>query len=130
MKIMVVLPTYNEIENIENICKVILQVNLNLEILVVDDNSPDGTYKVVENLQKQNKNIHLLLRTTEKGRGSAGIAGFKKALELGADILMEMDADFSHQPKYINDFLNQIENYDVVIGSRYTNGGKDFDRGF
>ncbi len=128
-KTVIVIPTYNEIENIERLITEITSLPLNLEILVVDDNSPDGTAKAVERMAAQNKRVHLLLRTGERGRGSAGIAGFKKALAMNADYIMEMDADFSHHPQFIPDFLEQIKHYDVVLGSRFVRGGKDVDRG-
>lgn len=129
MKTFVMIPTWNESQNIELLINEILKLKISkLEIVVVDDNSPDGTWKVVEKLSKKNKKIHLLLRKENKGRGHAGIAGFQYALEHGADCVIEMDADFSHQPKHIPEMLKQIKNYDVIIGSRFVKGGYDIDR--
>jgi len=128
-KTFIVIPTYNEVENIKRLITEILSLPVNVEILVVDDSSPDGTGQVVEKIAHRDERVHLLLRTEERGRGSAGIAGFKKALELGADYIMEMDADFSHHPQYIPEFIKQIKHYDVVLGSRFVRGGKDVDRG-
>jgi len=130
MKTMVMIPTYNERENIERLIKSILALKIeDLHILVVDDNSPDGTTEVVANLSKIYSNVHLLRREKLKGRGAAGKDGFKYAFNWGADYIIEMDADFSHDPKYIPDFLNAIKDYDVVLGSRFIKGGKDVGRG-
>jgi dolichol-phosphate mannosyltransferase len=130
VKIIAMIPTYNEASNIEQVINSILNFAQNAEVLVVDDNSPDGTYKIVEKLAMQNPKIHLLLRKEKKGRGYAGKDGFKKALELGADIIVEMDGDGSHNPAYIPKFAKIIETCDVVIGSRYIKGGKDEERSF
>jgi len=118
----VVIPTYNERENIGHIVPEVLAVDESIEILVVDDNSPDGTADVVTALAAKEPRIHLLSRPGKMGLGSAYVAGFGKAIELGADNIMEMDADYSHDPKYISDFLSMIELSDVVLGSRYLNG--------
>ena len=127
MKSIVIIPTYNEKENISNLIKDILKVK-DIEILVVDDNSPDKTWNIVKNIAKKNKRVHLLLRTKNKGRGLAGVAGFKYAVKNNYDFILEMDADFSHNPKYIPDFLEKIKECDVVLGSRTIKGGKDFGR--
>lgn len=125
-KIIVTIPTWNESLNIKLLIDEILALKIkDLEILVADDNSPDGTWKIVAEASGQNKNIHLLHRLTNKGRGLAGIDGFKKALELGADIIVEMDADFSHHPKHIPELIRALENADVAIGSRFKTGGYD-----
>ena len=130
MKTYVMIPTYNERENIENLIGEILNLKISdLHVVVVDDNSPDGTSEIVKNLSKEHPEVELLLRTTGRGRGSAGIAGFKYALERGADCVVEMDADFSHHPKYIPSFLEAIQEADMVIGSRSVAGGKDINRG-
>jgi len=130
MKTIIMLPTYNEAENIEKIIKAIKQQVPQTTILVVDDNSPDGTWKIVKKLAKQDKTIHLLHRTTNKGRGAAGIAGFKQALAMQGDIICEMDADFSHDPKYLPSLLEALQTADMVLGSRAVSGGKDADRSF
>lgn len=123
MKTIVTIPTYNEKRNIVVLIPEILKVHPEIEILVIDDNSPDKTYEVVENICKENKKVHLLHRINKKGRGTAGIDGFKKALSLGADLIIEMDADFSHNPKYIPQMIEEAKEYDIVIGSRYIKGG-------
>jgi len=126
MKIVVTIPTYNEKENIEKLISEIFSLKINnMEILVIDDNSPDGTWKVVQGISKKDKRVHLLLRKTDRGRGRAGREGFIKALEIGADYVFEMDADFSHNPKYLPTMLKEIKSCDVVIGSRLVKGGKD-----
>lgn len=134
MKPIIVIPTYNESENIEKLIKKIFEQKIEgLEILVVDDNSPDGTAQIVKNLQSRqfggqaiinNQQIHLLERQGKLGLGSAYIAGFKKALELGADYIFEMDADFSHDPEDVPRLLEACQSADLAIGSRKIKGGK------
>ncbi len=127
MKTIIVIPTYNESENIEKLIKKIFALQIaGLEILVVDDNSPDGTANIVSHQQSAlgNQKIHLIQREGKLGLGSAYIAGFKKALELGADFIFEMDADFSHDPEDIPRLLESCENADLTIGSRKIKGGK------
>jgi len=121
-KALVVFPTYNERENIEGIIAAVLGVDPRIEVLVVDDNSPDGTGKLVAKLTKPNKRVHLIKREKKAGLGSAYIEGFGYALRNGYDYIFEMDADFSHDPKYIPDFLEKVKEYDLVIGSRYIKG--------
>jgi dolichol-phosphate mannosyltransferase len=121
-------PTYNEASNIKRVIDEILNCGVNADVLIVDDMSPDGTYKIVEEISKTNNKVHLLLRKEKKGRGYAGKDGFLKALDMKADYIVEMDGDGSHSSKYIPEFLKTIENWDVVIGSRYINGGKDEER--
>ncbi|HMS65226.1 MAG TPA: polyprenol monophosphomannose synthase, partial [Ignavibacteria bacterium] len=123
-KILVIIPTYNEADNI---LKIIPEVLLNstaendYNILVVDDNSPDGTAKLVENLN--DKRVNILKREKKSGLGTAYLAGFKYAIKNNYDFVFEMDADFSHDPKYLNIFIEKLlEGYDLVIGSRYING--------
>lgn len=128
MKTIVTIPTYNERHNIEKLTEEILGLKLNLEILVVDDNSPDGTWQIVKDISRRDPFVHLLLRTKRCNRGSAGIDGFKEALRLGADYIIEMDADLSHDPKVIPAMLKEIENYDLILGSRVAEGGRDSDR--
>ncbi|MEW6455649.1 MAG: polyprenol monophosphomannose synthase [Acidobacteriota bacterium] len=126
MKALIIIPTYNEAENIENLIKEIFNLKIQdveLSVLVVDDNSQDGTSEIVEKLMKENKNIFLIKRERKSGLGSAYIRGFKYALEKNFDFAFEMDADFSHKPSYIPDFLNEIKNNDLVLGSRYIEEG-------
>jgi len=122
MKKIVVIPTYNEKENINKLINKIQHIQPDMEILIVDDNSPDGTADVVKKLKEVNNNIHLLERAGKMGLGTAYIAGFTYAIENGYEIIMEMDADFSHNPEEIPNFLKAIENNDLVIGSRYIKG--------
>jgi dolichol-phosphate mannosyltransferase len=129
-KTFVTIPTYNEAENIEALLKEILSLGISdLYTVVIDDNSPDGTAKIAQNLAEENPGVKVLLRDKNRGRGLAGIAGFKFALEQGADYIIEMDADFSHNPKYLPALLKNIQNNDIVLGSRFVKGGKDVDRG-
>ncbi|AKL97779.1 polyprenol monophosphomannose synthase [Endomicrobium proavitum] len=130
MKIIAMIPTYNEASNIETMTASVINCGADVDVLIVDDMSPDGTYKIVEEIAKTNSKVHLLLRKENRGRGYAGIDGFKKALEMGADFIVEMDGDGSHDPKYIPAFLKTIKSCDVVIGSRFVSGGKDEARGF
>lgn len=129
-KIVVMVPTWNERENIQLLVPQIISLGLGIHVLVVDDNSPDGTHEVVKEMAAHSEFVHLLLRTTERGRGSAGIAGFKRALEMGADIVIEMDADFSHPIRYIPILLAAVEDVDVVFASRLVKGGGEVNRSF
>jgi len=124
------IPTYNEAENIRLLVGEILSLEMKIHILVVDDNSPDGTHRIVAEWEKASPYVHLFLRTTEKGRGSAGIAGFKRALDMGAEIVIEMDADFSHPIRTIPVLLRAIEDVDVVFASRLVRGGGEVNRNF
>jgi dolichol-phosphate mannosyltransferase len=119
----VVIPTYNERTNIERLIPALLALPVpNLSVLIVDDNSPDGTAEATRSLQQHNKNIHLLVREKKSGLGPAYIHGFTYALEHGASAVVQMDADFSHDPNDIPKLLRKLKEYDVVVGSRYTNG--------
>ncbi len=123
MKAIVVIPTYNEAQNIENLIdRILFQGIRGLDILVVDDNSPDGTADIVENIARCESNVFLLKRPAKAGLGTAYVAGFKYALAHGYDYIFEMDADFSHDPDEIPNFLEAIKHYDLVIGSRYKTG--------
>lgn len=115
-------PTYNERPNIETLISALLEAGPDIHVLIVDDNSPDGTAACVEAIAASNPRVQLLSRPGKMGLGSAYIDGFKLALARGAELLVQMDADFSHDPKYIGDFLKAIEDKDLVIGSRYVNG--------
>jgi len=121
-KALILLPTYNEKENIERIIPEILKQDERLSILVIDDNSPDGTGQIADKIAAQNPRVLVLHREKKEGLGQAYIAGFKWALERDYDYVFEMDADFSHDPKYLPDFLGEIEHCDIVLGSRYISG--------
>ncbi|MCD4812264.1 polyprenol monophosphomannose synthase [bacterium] len=128
--VFVMIPTYNEKANIIRLLENIEALGIpNLAIVVVDDCSPDGTGKLVDRFAKKKKNIHAVHRVHERGRGTAGIAGFKYALAHKADMVIEMDADFSHHPRYIPDMIKAAKQCDVVVGSRFVQGGRDLDRG-
>lgn len=118
----VVLPTYNEAENLPLIVPEILAQDESLEILIVDDGSPDGTGELGDRIAADNSRVHVLHRASKEGLGPAYRAGLQKALELGADYIIQMDADFSHPPDKLPEFLHEIESHDVVLGSRYLNG--------
>lgn len=122
MRILVIIPTYNELENIKKIIPAVLEQNSGIDVLIVDDNSPDKTGDYVEGLSKENPRIKLLRREKKLGLGTAYIAGFKYALQHNYDFVFEMDADFSHDPNEIKNFLEAIKEADLVLGSRYING--------
>jgi len=127
--ILVILPTYNERENLKRLVTEILDLEIpGLEILVVDDQSPDGTWAVADQLADHHENIHVIHRKPPRGRGLAGIDGFVFARDHGYDFAVEMDADFSHPPRYLPDLLTPFHEedseVDLVIGSRYIDGGK------
>jgi dolichol-phosphate mannosyltransferase len=122
MKALVIIPTYNEMENIPEFIPLVLQQNECLDVLVVDDGSPDGTGDFVENLSKENNRVHILRRKKKMGLGTAYVAGFKWALERDYERVFEMDADGSHSPQVLNTFLKEAENADLVLGSRYLKG--------
>jgi dolichol-phosphate mannosyltransferase len=120
---LVCIPTYNERENIEKIVSAVLEQGDDFEVLIIDDNSPDGTAAIVEKLKENNERIHLLKRPGKMGLGTAYIDGFTYGLEQPRiGYLMEMDADFSHDPEYLKAFREAIRDNDLVIGSRYLNG--------
>jgi dolichol-phosphate mannosyltransferase len=121
-KTFVVIPTYNEKDNLQRLIELVLQQGPSLYVLVVDDNSPDGTGQLADELSRINNRISVLHRPSKMGLGSAYRDGFRYAMELGADLLIEMDADFSHDPEVLPLFLEQIKTCDLVIGSRYLNG--------
>jgi dolichol-phosphate mannosyltransferase len=125
MKVMVTISTYNERDNIQRLLDEIVSIGRQIEVVVADDDSPDGTWKVVEALSQENPAIHLLHRKTNRGRGSAGKEAFHFAFQRGADLIVEMDGDFSHHPRFIPSLIDRTRNFDIVIGSRYVPGGKD-----
>ncbi|MFC1478050.1 polyprenol monophosphomannose synthase [Candidatus Margulisiibacteriota bacterium] len=120
-KALVVVPTYNETENIGQLISAI-NTAADVDVLVVDDSSPDKTYEIVESIQKEHENVKLIVREGKRGLGTAYIEGFKYAIENKYDYIMEMDADFSHNPDDIPRFLEEIDSNDLVIGSRYIRG--------
>jgi dolichol-phosphate mannosyltransferase len=119
---LVVIPTYNEAGNLPNIVPQVLAQDPRLEILVVDDNSPDGTGRLADGLAQANPRVHVLHREGKLGLGTAYLAGFRWAIEQRYDYAFEMDADFSHDPAHLKDFLTAIATADVVLGSRYLGG--------
>jgi dolichol-phosphate mannosyltransferase len=121
-KVVVIIPTYNERKNIEKLIPDIIELYPNINILVVDDNSPDGTGDYVESLSQHDDRIHILKRKGKMGLGTAYAEGFKYALKNDYDLIIQMDADYSHDPKVIADFLEAIKENDLVIGSRYITG--------
>ena len=131
-RIVVMIPTYNEAENIAELVRAILALPLDagLVVLVVDDDSPDGTGRIAEAMGREDGRVRALIRTKRRGRGAAGLDGFKAALALGPDLVVEMDGDLSHDPRYIPDLVAAMDRYDVVLGSRFVPGGRDADRSF
>jgi dolichol-phosphate mannosyltransferase len=122
-KVLVIIPTYNERENIRDIVPIVLSKGENIDVLVVDDNSPDGTQEEVRLLmEKYGNRINLLARPAKLGLGTAYVEGFKYALAKGYDLIVEMDADFSHNPEDLPRLIEASKEADLVIGSRYTNG--------
>jgi len=122
-KKLVIIPTYNEKNNILKILLAVRELKVaDLDILIIDDNSPDGTAEVVKEFMKQNEGIHLLQRAGKLGLGTAYITGFRYAIKNSYEYIFEMDADLSHDPKEIQNFLTAIKDADVVIGSRYLTG--------
>ncbi|EFH90079.1 polyprenol monophosphomannose synthase [Ktedonobacter racemifer] len=123
MKTLIIIPTYNEYENLRPLLESIFSFAPQTHILVVDDNSPDNTGKLADEISANDPRVHVLHRAGKLGLGTAYIAGFRYAIEHAYDAAFEMDADFSHDPKYLPNFLKEIENADLVIGSRYIPGG-------
>ncbi len=121
-KCLIIMPTYNELENIKLIIPDLLGRYNNLDILVVDDNSPDGTGAFIRELAESNKRVKLIIRENKMGLGTAYTDGFKFALKNDYEYIFEMDADYSHDPKEIPNFLKAAKDYDLVLGSRYING--------
>ena len=121
MKTVIVIPTYNEKNNLRPLVEEIFNVAPDINILIVDDNSADGTGRIADELSKKYAQVEVLHREKKEGLGRAYIAGFKEALKMNPDYILQMDADFSHHPKYIPLFLKEIANCDIVLGSRFLN---------
>jgi len=119
---LIIFPTYNERDNIEKIVHAVIPLDPRIHVLIVDDSSPDGTGEVADRLATELNKVNVLHRQEKEGLGRAYIAGFRWAIERKFDFIFEMDADFSHSPEYIRDFLKTIQDYDLVIGSRYISG--------
>jgi len=119
---LVIVPTYNERENIAKLIESVLAQDARLEMLIVDDGSPDGTAAIVQEIMATNRRVNLHQRPRKMGLGTAYIAGFRWALERSYDYVFEMDADFSHDPGHLPSFLRAIESADLVLGSRYRDG--------
>ncbi|HEU4723984.1 MAG TPA: polyprenol monophosphomannose synthase [Candidatus Eisenbacteria bacterium] len=122
MKALVIIPTYNERENLTELLRQIFALKLGLEVLIVDDNSPDGTGELADQMAAADPNVHVLHRAGKMGLGSAYVAGFRYALERDYEAVFEMDADFSHNPESLPVFLKELETADLVLGSRYLHG--------
>jgi dolichol-phosphate mannosyltransferase len=124
MRALIVIPTYNEIENLQPLMEAIFAtIPSSTEVLVVDDGSPDGTGALADTLARENKRLHVLHRAKKLGLGTAYVNGFRWGLDQGFEALISMDADFSHDPKYLPTMLRNLEAYDLSIGSRYVEGG-------
>jgi dolichol-phosphate mannosyltransferase len=122
MKALVIIPTYNEIQNASQIVSEVLKQDPSVDVLIIDDNSPDGTAKTIREIQVLEPRVHMIERTGKLGLGSAYVEGFKFGISNHYDYIFEMDADFSHDPVMIPKMLEAIKDYDLVIGSRYING--------
>ncbi len=121
-KVLVVMPTYNERDNLPLIVPRVLEQGPGIEVLIVDDNSPDGTGSIADELAAKNPRVHVIHRPGKMGLGTAYITGFKWALERDYEYVFEMDSDFSHNPEHLPRFLEAAREYDLVLGSRYLNG--------
>ncbi len=119
---LVIIPTYNERENLPRLLPMVLDQDPRLEILIIDDASPDGTGEVADQLARDNPRIHVIHRTGKLGLGTAYLVGFRWGIERGFDWLFEMDADFSHDPAHLPEFISALTDYDVVLGARYLGG--------
>lgn len=124
MNTIIVIPTYNEKDNIQPLVEEIFDILPEIKILIVDDSSPDGTGKIADELSKRYKQVKVLHRKKKEGLGQAYIAGFKEALKMEPDYIIQMDGDFSHNPKYIPLLLKEITNCDLVSGSRFLNSNR------
>ena len=119
---LVIIPTYNERDNLPKLLPMTLGQDSRLEILIIDDASPDGTGQIADQLASENARIHVLHRSGKLGLGTAYLAGFRWGIERNFDWLFEMDADFSHDPAHLPDFIRALENHDLVLGARYLEG--------
>jgi len=126
--VMAMLPTYNEAGNIRSLIEALLDVAEGMEVVVVDDDSPDGTWRIVGEMAERDPRVHLIHRKGVRGRGSAGVAGLRYAVEAGARLIVEMDADWSHHPRHVPAMLEAARAADVVIGSRQVEGGGESGR--
>ena len=125
----IVIPTFNERDNLRTLVEEVLALPYALAVVIVDDNSPDGTGRIADALSADREDVHVLHRMENRGRGYAGAEGFVYCLKQGFDPILEMDADFSHDPRYIPKMLEEAEHWDVVIGSRGVEGGGESGRG-
>jgi dolichol-phosphate mannosyltransferase len=131
VRTVICLPTYNEKDNVEPMIRALRGLDLeDLHVLVVDDNSPDGTGAIADRLAAEDDRVHVLHRERKEGLGPAYLAGFRRALELGADLVFELDCDFSHDPADVPRLAAATENADLVLGSRYVRGGGTRNWGF
>ncbi|MGD0999567.1 MAG: polyprenol monophosphomannose synthase [Candidatus Brocadiia bacterium] len=130
MKPAVMLPTYNEAENLRKITEAVLRAAPEMTVVIVDDESPDGTGRLADELARASDRVRVIHRRTQRGRGYAGAEGFRYCVAQGFDPILEMDADLSHDPFYLPEFLAASREWDVVIGSRSVPGGGARDRGF
>jgi dolichol-phosphate mannosyltransferase len=121
-RVLVIIPTYNELNNLQLLLPQVLEQDLRIEVLVVDDNSPDGTGRMADEIAAREPRVHVLHRHAKLGLGTAYLAGFRWALQQDFAYVFEMDADFSHDPKHLPQFLAAIEDADLVLGSRYLGG--------
>jgi len=126
--VMAMLPTYNEAGNVRSLIEVLLNTVDGMQVVVVDDNSPDETWRIVAEMAERDPRVHLVHRTDARGRGSAGVAGLRYAVEAGAALIVEMDADWSHHPRHIPAMIEAAKAADVVIGSRLVAGGGESGR--
>lgn len=124
MKILLIIPTYNERDNLSKLVGRLLNIRFDIEILIVDDNSPDGTGQLARAFSQKNPRVHLLEREKKMGLGPAYLAGFKWGLAKDFDLFVEMDADLSHRPRYLPVFFERIKECDMVVGSRWMKGGR------
>lgn len=136
-KVVCTIPTWNEAQNVLPLARELLALGPQYEVLVVDDDSPDGTWRLVADARAGEPRLHLLHRTRERGRGAAGRDGFLEALRMAADVVIEMDGDFSHQPRFVPALVARLDTpardgreIGLVLGSRAVDGGRDIDRGW